>query len=91
MLPKIREVTPLPDFHLRVSFDDGKMVLYNVMEDIKQIKSYRDLMSVYGLFYQVKLDESRTCVSWNDQIDLPSDTIYEYGKPCEEMDGVADA
>ena len=31
------------------------------------------------LIEQVQLDESRTCVYWNDYINLPSDTIYEYG------------
>ena len=50
------------------------------MEDIKQIASYRDLLAIAGLFDQVQLDQSRTCVFWNDQIDLPSDTIYEYGE-----------
>ena len=24
MIPRIRQVTPLPDFRLRVEFDDGK-------------------------------------------------------------------
>jgi len=33
-----------------------------------------------GLWKQFSLDESRTCVYWNDRIDLPSDSIYEYGK-----------
>ena len=41
------------------------------------IKSYKDLETITGLFEQVQLDESRTCVFWNDYIDLPSDTIYE--------------
>ena len=27
----------------------------------------------------MQLDESRTCVFGNDSIDIPSDTIYEYG------------
>lgn len=70
---------PMPNYCLRVVFDDGKTVLYNVMEDIQQIESYRDLLSIHGLFEQVQLDQSRTCVFWNDHIDLPSDTIYEYG------------
>ena len=79
--PRIRQVTPLPDFQLlRVEFDDGKTVLYDVKEDIRQIESYRDLLDIPGLFSQVQLDESRTCVYWNDQIDLPSDWIYEYGR-----------
>ena len=80
MIPRIRDVTPMPDFCLRVVFDDGKAVLYDVKEDMEQIESYRNLRSICGLFNQVQLDESRTCVFWNDRIDLPSDTIYKYGR-----------
>lgn len=79
MIPRIKNITPLPDFILHVVFDDGKTVLYDVKEDMEQIESYRDLYSITGLFNQVQLDRSRTCVFWNDQIDLPSDTIYKYG------------
>ena len=80
MIPRIREVKPLQDYYLRISFDDGKTVIYDVKEDMEQIESYRDLRSICGLFEQVRLDESRTCVYWNENIDLPSDTLYEYGK-----------
>lgn len=79
MIPRIKNVTPMPNYCLHVVFDDGKAVLYDVKEDINQIESYRDLQTVYGLFDQVQLDQSRTCVFWNDWIDLPSDMIYEYG------------
>ena len=78
MIPRIKMVEPMPDYKLKVLFDDGKTVIYNVKEDIETIESYKDLATVHGLFEQVQLDESRTCVYWNDQIDLPSDTIYEY-------------
>lgn len=80
MIPRIKDLAPLPDFFLQVVFDDGKTVLYDVKEDMEQIESYRDLRSIVGLFDQVQLDPSRTCLFWNDRIDLPSDTIYEYGK-----------
>ena len=80
MIPRIRDITPLPDSILRVVFDDGKAVLYDVKEDMEQIESYRDLRSITGLFDKVQLDQSHTCVFWNDRIDLPSDTIYEYGR-----------
>lgn len=79
MIPRIKNVTPMPDFCLHVVFDDGKAVLYDVKEDMNQIESYRDLRTTHGLFDQVQLDQSRTCVFWNDRIDLPSDAIYEYG------------
>lgn len=80
MLPKIKKIDLLPEFCLRVSFDDGKSVVYDVKEDMAQVESYRDLRSTRGLFDQVQLDQSRTCIFWNEQIDLPSDTIYEYGQ-----------
>ena len=79
MIPRIKSVKPMPDFMLFVDFDDGKRVLYDVKEDFN-LPGYSALRDVLGLFGQVQLDASRTCVYWNEDIDLPSDTIYEYGK-----------
>ena len=67
MLPRIKEVKPMPDYCLRIVFDDGRKVLYDVKEDMDQIESYRDLATIHGLFNQVQLDPSRTCVYWNDE------------------------
>lgn len=80
MIPRIKGVKPLPNYVLGVQFDDGKIVLYDVKDDMESITDYKDLAEINGLFEQVQLDQSRTCVFWNDQIDLPSDTIYEYGE-----------
>ncbi|MGN0759231.1 MAG: DUF2442 domain-containing protein [Candidatus Ventricola sp.] len=81
MIKRIKSLVPLPDYVLEVSFDDGKTVLYDTKEDMI-LPSYDALRSVTGLFQQVQLDQSRTYVYWNDEIDLPSDILYEYGKPC---------
>ena len=62
-----------------VVFDDGKKVIYDVKDDMT-LPGYSALRDVYGLFQQVQLDESRTCVFWNEDIDLPSHAIYEYGR-----------
>lgn len=80
MIPRISHIETLPDLLMRVRFDDGRVVLYDVGEDVKDIPSYAPLATLTGLFSQAKLDQSRTCVYWNDEIDLPSDAIYEYGK-----------
>ena len=79
MISRISSIEPLPDYTLFVRFDDGKRVLYDVKEDMN-LPGYSALRDVFGLFRQVQLDDSRTCVFWNDEIDLPSDVIYEYGK-----------
>lgn len=80
MIKRIKSLTPLPDYVLEVSFDDGKTVRYDTKEDMN-LPGYDALRNVVGLFQQAQLDQSRTCVYWNDEIDLPSDILYEYGKP----------
>lgn len=79
MIQRIASIQPLPDYMLSVVFDDGKKVIYDVKDDMS-LPGYSALRDVYGLFQQVQLDESRTCVFWNDEIDLPSHAIYEYGR-----------
>ena len=79
MIPRIRSIEALDDFLLSVEFDDGRSVTYDVKEDIATVPTFRALTEVYGLFKQVQLDSSRTCVYCNDEIDLASDCVYEYG------------
>lgn len=78
MIPRIKSVQPLHDYMLSVVFDDGKRVVYDVKEDMN-LPGYDALREINGLFSQVQLDASRTCIYWNDYIDLPSDILYEYG------------
>ena len=80
MIPRIKKLQPKEGFRLLVVFDDGKRVIYDVNSDINDIPSYQDLRTINGLFNSVQLDASRTCVFWTDDIDLPSDIIYEYGE-----------
>ena len=79
MIPRIKNYQPLKDFQLLVLFDDGRQVRYDVADDIQTLPAFRDLKTEQGLFENAQLDTSRTCIYWNDQIDLPSDAIYEYG------------
>lgn len=90
MIPRIKNVKPLENYILYVVFDDGKIVYYDVKDDINTIDNFQDLESIKGLFAQVQLDESRTCIFSNDRIDLPSDAIYEYGEDEPEQDEIED-
>ncbi len=80
MIPRIKSITPLDNYILRVVFDNGETVLYNVKEDIDTIPVFKMLETNPSLWPNVSIDTSRTCIYWNDQIDLPSDTLYEYGQ-----------
>lgn len=79
MIPRIKTLKAMDNFLLAVEFDDGHKVIYDVKEDIETLPTFRALKEVHGLFCQVQLDSSRTCVFWNEVIDLASDSIYEYG------------
>ena len=81
MIPRISRIEPMADFKIRVTFDEGRVVVYDVGVDIKEIKAFEDLKTLPYLFKNATLDSSRTCIVWNERIDLPSDTIYEYGQP----------
>ena len=80
---RIKELKPIDCYRLSVVFDDDKKVIYDLKEDMETLPGYDDLRNIAGLFENVRLDKSRTCVFWNDYIDLPSDTIYEYGEKYE--------
>lgn len=80
MIQRIKKLSVLDNFMLYVEFDDGYKVMYDVKDDINELPAFRALKEEYGLFQQAQLDTSRTCVYWNDEIDLASDCIYEYGK-----------
>ena len=79
MIPRIKSISPMADFKLLVDFDEGRRVIYDVADDIRSIEAFKELQTLYGLFNNARLDSSRTCVVWNERVDLPSDTIYEYG------------
>lgn len=80
MIVRIKSIKPLDNYILKVLFDDGRNIEYDMKEDIETLPGYENLRCISGLWAQAKLDESRTCVFWNDDIDLPSDTLYEFGK-----------
>lgn len=80
MIVRIKSIKPLENYILQVHFDNDRSVEYDMNEDIDTLPGYSDLKNISGLWSQVQLDESRTCIFWNDSIDLPSDTLYEYGK-----------
>lgn len=83
MIPKIKDLQALNDYKLKILFDDGRRVVYDVNDDIEKIEDFKQLKNQLGLWNCVQLDQSKTCVFWNDRIDLPSDTLYEFGIPID--------
>ncbi|KXB93270.1 hypothetical protein HMPREF3191_00540 [Veillonellaceae bacterium DNF00626] len=80
MFHKVREVTPLENYRLFVEFDNGERKIYHIKPLLAKWDPFKDLVTVQGLFDQVKVDPGGYGISWNDYIDLSCDELYYYGK-----------
>ena len=79
-MPRIDSIETKENYQLIIWFKSGECVIYDVNEDIEAIEDFKVLKTEPHLFENVQIDESRTCIYWNDRVDLPSDTLLEYGK-----------
>jgi hypothetical protein len=79
MFYKIQSVQPLPDYRLVVQFTNGENKKYDVKPLFQQWKAFQALTYIDGLFEQVKVDTGGYGISWNDDIDLACDELYENG------------
>lgn len=83
MFYKVKEVQPLPAFNLLICFDTGEYKQYNIAPLFDKWDIFRTLSSVKGLFEQVKVDAGGYGISWNDDIDLSCNELWENGTPLE--------
>ena len=79
MFHKISSVRPLNDFFLHVKFQNGEEKKYNVASLFNKWDEFKTLETVSGLFEQVKVDTGGYGISWNDDIDLSCDELYQNG------------
>lgn len=78
-MPRIKSIKTKDNFQLEIWFESGECVIYDLNDDIETIEDFGVLKTEPHLFENVQVDESRTCIYWNDRVDLPSDTLLEYG------------
>jgi hypothetical protein len=79
MFHKVYAVKPLPDYRLTVQFISGEEKEYDVKPLFSRWEAFQALTYIPGLFNQVKVDSGGYGISWNDQIDLACDELYENG------------
>lgn len=79
MFYRIKKVWPLPGYHILVSFATGERKRYNVALLFEKWDAFKTLANVEGLFEQVKVDTGGYGISWNDDIDLSCNELWENG------------
>lgn len=77
MFHKLNSVAPLEGFHLLLHFADGSTKEYDMSALIRSHPAFAALSTTPGLFNQVVVDPGGYGISWNDDIDLDCEELYE--------------
>ncbi len=79
MFHKVKTVSLKDDFTLAVEFEEGPCKQYDVKPLFSRWPSFQMLQEVNGLFSQVSVDVGGYGISWNDDLDLSCDELWENG------------
>ena len=79
MFHKIKNVKALKDYILEVTFENGEIKYYDIKPLFNKWSAFQDLENKH-LFEQVKVDTKGYGISWNDDIDLSCNELYNNGK-----------
>ena len=83
MFHRIKDVQPLSDYKLNVTFLDNSVKTYSVAGLLDELPVFTMLEQVDGLFDQVHVDSGGYGVVWNAELDLSCDELWEHGELIE--------
>lgn len=76
MFHRVKEVIPLENMLLKIKFVNNKIKVYDVKPLIKKREIFNELKNE-KLFKKVKVDQGGYGISWNDNIDLACNELWE--------------
>lgn len=79
MVHRIKKITPLENYVLDAVFTDGIEKLYDIRKIYPIFPQFQDLERITGLFEKVKVDAGGYGISWNDELDLEAEVIWDNG------------
>lgn len=79
MFYKVKDVKPLDNFILLITFENNEIKYYDVKTLFNKFTAFQDLVNIPGLFKLVKIDEGGYGISWNENIDLSCNELWNNG------------
>lgn len=79
MTHKIKSVKPLKDFIISARFQNGIEKTYDIKNLYSIFPQFRVFETNIDLFKQVQVDAGGYGISWNDELDLSAEDIWEDG------------
>lgn len=80
MFHKVKSVKIVSRFVLEVTFENDIIKYYDVSNVFDKWEAFKNLKNIEGLFEQVKVDHGGYGISWNDEIDLECEELWENGR-----------
>ena len=80
MFYKMKNIEPLDNFILYVTFENDVKKYYDLKLIFDRWQEFKILQNNKVLFSNVKIDAGGYGVSWNEDIDLSSNELWENGK-----------
>ena len=80
MFYRVQSVAPIQDKTLLVTFLNGTTKRYDVKPLLARFPAFAALDTQRGLFEQVRVDQGGYGISWNDEIDLSCNELWERGQ-----------
>lgn len=79
MAHRIETVKALADYVIEAKFLGGDVKKYDTKQLFETLPQFGEFQSNKNLFDMVKVDAGGYGVSWNDELDLDADIIWEHG------------
>lgn len=79
MFYKVKEVEPLDNYILFITFENGIVKKYDIKPLFEKWDNFIELKEKEGLFLNVKVDRGGYAIYWNDSIDLSCNELWNNG------------
>lgn len=79
MFHKVKSVKSLDNYILEIVFENNVIKYYDVSKIFEKWTAFKQLKTINGLFSQVKVDAGGYGISWNEEIDLSCNELWENG------------
>ncbi len=86
MTHRIQAVEPKDNFILNAIFFDGQIVRYDIKKLFSVLPAFKIFENNKELFEKVEVDCGGYGVSWNDDLDLDAESIWEGGVVIETLE-----
>ena len=79
MFYKVKNVKALEDYRLLITFENGENKFYDVKPLFDKWQEFKVLKNNNVMFSSVKVDIGGYGISWNDELDLSCNELWEKG------------